>query len=242
MIEQSTLTAEIIESRRQSVTSDFIRQLTFFVVDRALLNHYPISHSMKCFQSSLAIQLVLKRFKIKSQVILGELCVPQVFDDELLAPNWSGFWGDNHHVWLLTEFGELVDLNVRYLHKHPESQQIHKQLEMPAIWWNEITQWPSILRYFPQGPVEANFSQDEMDDFEQFKKHVSKTLEFVISSMAVEDLLFSPILEGTDSINELRKKGNLWLQRSAKLQNMTTPYPKIISDREQELMGIPLKD
>ncbi|ENM5895723.1 hypothetical protein NTH50_003915 [Vibrio mimicus] len=59
--------------------------------------------------------------------------MPQVFAENSIAPRWNGFWGDDHHVWLMTEFGELVDLTIKYLHLYPVTKG-NNQLEMPAIW------------------------------------------------------------------------------------------------------------
>jgi len=235
MIKNAFIKKQIAKARKESRTPDFLRRLSFLVVDKVLTEHYDDSYSMKCLQSSLALSLVLDKFDIRSKAFVGELCVSQVFEDEKLMPSWNGFWGEDHHVWLCTEFGEFVDLTVKYLHHHPLSKS-RNQLQMPAIWWSDTTQWPTVIRYLPQAPVNPQLPEHEMDDLGRFKKLVSKELESVIKFCSVNDIEFYPILHGPESMNELHAKGDLWLQKSILLQEHNIPHPQRIIEREQELM------
>ena len=160
MIKKAFLDKQAIKAQNERRTSGFLRRLCFTVVENVLMQHYCDSYSMRCLQASLAISSILKKVGIKSQPYIGEVCVPQVFLDNKIAPKWNGFWGDDHHVWLMTEFGELVDLTIKYLHLHPVAKG-NSQLEMPAIWWSETSRLPNVIKYLPQGPVAVTLPNEE---------------------------------------------------------------------------------
>lgn len=234
MIKEAFLNKQITKAQKESRTPDFLRRLSFLVVDKVLIDHYFDSYSMKCLQSSLAISLVLDQFEIRSRAFIGEFCISQAFEDDNIMPSWNGFWGEDHHVWLCTEFGEFVDLTVKYLHVHPLSKK-RKQLQVPAIWWSDTTQWPHVIKYLPQGPVHPELPEQEMDELKHFKNLVSKELESAIKNSSVNEIKFSPILHGADSMNELHEKGDMWLKKSIILQNNDIPHPPRIIERENEL-------
>jgi hypothetical protein len=233
LIKQEFLKKQMDKARSESRTPDFLRRLTFLVVDKVLTNHYKKTYSMKCLQSSLALSVVLNKFQIGSKACVGELCISQVFVDDTQEPGWNGFWGDDHHVWLYTEYGDLVDLSVKYLHEHP--LKTRKQYQVPAIWWSDITQWPHVIRYLQQGPVDARLGESDMRDLENFKDLVLYELEAFINTHSIEDVKFQPILDGSNSMNKLHAQGNQWLEKSIFLQNNNIPHPKRIIDREKEI-------
>ncbi|PKH04774.1 hypothetical protein [Moritella sp. Urea-trap-13] len=234
MIKKAFLDKQVSKARSESKTPEFLCRLCFIVVEKVLTQHYSDSYSMRCLQSSVALSLLLKRFGIKSQLYTGELCVSQVFLDDRIVPNWNGFWGDDHHVWLRTEFNEIIDLTVKYLHLHPATNS--NQLQMPAIWWSDISRWPSVIKYLPQGPVNLELPSQEMVDLEVFQTKVIQELEIFLESYSVNEVVFSPILHGPETMNELYKKGYPWLVKSALLQSCRIPHPERIVERERELM------
>lgn len=223
------------KAQNERRTPDFVRKLCFTIVEKALMLHYVDSYSMRCLQSSLAISQILKRFGIKSQVYTGEICVSQVFSDDKIAPRWNGFWGDDHHVWLMTEFSEIVDLTIKYLHLHPVTKG-NGQLQMPAIWWSDVSRWPRVIKYLPQGPIAVKLPDEEMTDLQVFQAKVSQELDAFFESNSAQQVVFSPILHGPESMNDLYVKGDLWLVKSIVLQGGRLPYPQRIVDRERELI------
>jgi len=179
--------------------------------------------------------MVLDTFGIKSEAFTGALCVSQVFEDEGKTPNWNGFWGEDHHIWSRTEFGEFVDLTIRYLHLHPASKA-KNQLPMPAVWWKDTIRWPRVIKYLHQGRLIPMLSDDEMEDLDVFKQLVLAELDTTLKTCSVQEIEFQPILHGVDSMNELHVKGNLWLQRSIVFQDFNIPHPSWVKEREAELM------
>ncbi|HCE3221409.1 TPA: hypothetical protein NG573_004851 [Vibrio parahaemolyticus] len=236
MIKKAFLDKQANKAQNERRTPDFLRRLCFTVVESMLKQHYSDSYSMRCLQASLAISSILKRVGIKSQAYTGEVCVPQVFHDNKIAPRWNGFWGDDHHVWLMTEFGELVDLTIKYLHLHPVAKG-NGQLEMPAIWWSDASRWPSVIKYLPQGPIAVKLPNEEMIDLEVFQAKVDQKLSQILKSNSVQEVEFAPVLHGPESMNDLYAQGNPWLVKSAELQDGRLPYPQRVVERERELLA-----
>jgi len=235
MIKSSFLKKQVEKAKKEKKTPDFLRRLTLLVVDHVLRKHYADTYPMKCLQSSIAISMVLEKFGIKSRAFVGEVCVAQVFEDESISPSWNGFWGDDHHVWTCTEFGEFVDLTIRYLHLHPASKY-NSQIPMPALWWENTTSWPCTIKYLHQGIVNPLLPDSEMNDLDVFKKSVLNKLDSALKTHSAQEVIFQPILHGTKSMNELYAKGNLWLQKSIIFQELNIPHPSRIKEREAELM------
>lgn len=146
------------------------------------------------------------------------------------------FGGDDHHVFLATEYNELVDLTMKYLHLHPMSKK-NKQLPVPAVWWSDIDQWPTILKYLPEN-AKVNIMLPEEDnlDLENFKILVLKEYENTLESSTVNEILFEPILNGIDSVNKLYNEGNMWLKKSLIFQELNIPLPLWVEKKEAEQM------
>lgn len=235
MIKSSFLKKQIEKAKEKRKTPKFLRRLIFLAVDRALKKHYSETYSMKCLQSSLALGMVLEKFDIRSRAIVGGVCVAQVFDDNKRTPSWNGFWGEDHHVWSYSEFGEIADLTIRYLHLHP-TFKAKAPLPMPALWWEDTINWPCIIKYLPQGSVKPILPDEEMRDLVTFKKKVSSELDTVLKTYSVQEIEFHPILHGANSMNELHEKGDPWLRASLVFQDLKFPYPLWVQEREAELM------
>lgn len=236
MIKSSFLQKQIKKAHKEKRTPNFLRRLTFLIVDTALKKHYPESYPMKCLQSAIAINLVLERFGIKSRAYIGEVCVAQVFDTDNNYASWNGFWGEDHHVWSCNEFGEYIDLTIRYLHIHPATNRTG-QIPMPAIWWEDTVDWPMVIKYLYQGPVDPKLPVEEMKDLEDFKRSVASCLDDYLEKNSVQNVEFQPIIHGTKSMNELYEQGNLWLQKSLIFQEQNVQFPQRIQEREKELVA-----
>ena len=235
MIKSTFINKQIEKSKRQKSTSPFLKKLIFSVVDKALKLHYGDSYSMKCLQSSVAIRSILDMYEIKSREYVGALCVSQVFERNDKLPSWNGFWDKDHHVWLHTEYGELVDLTINALHLHPASKKF-VQLEVPSVWWGDTAEWPRLLKYLPDGAINLELPKEDEKDLEVFIKLVSKEYEAVIQNSSVNDIKYEPILHGVQSCNDLHASGNQWLVKSYFLQENNIPYPDWIQNRHNQLM------
>lgn len=237
MIKKTFIQKQIEKSKREKKTSLFLRRLIFYVVDIALKKHYSETFSMKCLQSSVAIRILLEQNGIKSRELMGAVCVSQVFNDESKSPSWNGFWGDDHHIFLATEYNEFVDLTMQYLHLHPLSKG-NEQLPVPAVWWSDSDQWPMILKYLPEiAKVNIMLAEEDNIDLDNFKILVLKEYENILNNSTVNEILFKPILNGIDSMNELYNNGNMWLKKSLIFQELDMPLPHWIEKKEAELMN-----
>jgi len=235
MIKQAYLNKQLDKTRHVKKISPFLRRLVFFVVDSALREFYSETYSMKCLQSSVAIRLILKEYGIKSREFAGALCVSQVYNREDKIPNWNGFWGEDHHVWLTTEYGELVDLTINYLHLHPLSKD-KIQIEVPAVWWSDMEVWPRILKYLPDAPINIMLPDEDAKDLEEFKLFVLKKYNQVVRKKSVSEIDYGPFLHGIESFNQMHIDGNPWLRRSYIFEEMDIPHPSWIQKREAELI------
>lgn len=236
MIKNSFLRKQIDKSKRERRTSIFLRKLIFYVVEKTLKDQYGNDCSMKCLQSSVAISMLMNGFGIKSMEILGSVCVSQVFEDLSKPPSWNGFWGDDHHVWNITEYGEFVDLTISALHLHPLSKE-HPQIPVPAIWWSDTELWPRIIKYLPKGAVRFDLPKEDALDLEEFKKRVSKELLSTLQNNSVEKIQYSSILHGIDSLKSLYEAGDPWLKGSCILEEANVPHPPWVVERERQLMS-----
>lgn len=235
MIDNSTFKKYSDQSKRNKITSPFLRKLIFSVVEKTLRNHYGSGYSERCLQSSVSIRKLLEKFDIKSKEYCGAVCVSQAFDDEHKRPSWNGFWDNNHHVFLVTEFCEVVDLTINALHLHPMSNQ-DAQAPVPSVWWNTPEQWPHIMRYLPEGPIKIDLPPEDEEDLNQLLSKLLSEFEKTIRESDVEDVFFDPILHDMNSLNELYENGNAWVKKSLWLQEANIPHPPWIAMRENQLM------
>ena len=79
---------------------------------------------------------------------MGATCFAEVFHEASVG-GWGGFWGHDHHIWVVTELREYVDLNISLLHLHP-SRSRRDGIAVPAIWWDDAAHWPPVIRYLPE--------------------------------------------------------------------------------------------
>jgi hypothetical protein len=232
---------QLAHSKGQRQTTDFIRQFVFTVVDRALCDHYGSNYSIRCMQSTFGILDVLSELGIKGRAWGGAVCVAGVTTSNPFEINWHGFWGDDHHIWAVTEHMELIDLTISQLHVHPASTD-RRYEPMPAIWWNPIDRWPPVLKYLPDGVVKRALSADESADLAAFRERVLRLKTELIDSLSVDDVLhFEPILYGPDWANTLTTTGHSWLVKSLTIQDHKIPLPDWVAARERELMEKGLK-
>jgi hypothetical protein len=235
MIKRAFLKKQMKKSHAEGRTTHFLRRLVFSIVDKALLEHYGPEYPLKCLQASVGVQLVLDSFGIQSRLFTGAVCFAQVYEGDETALGWGGFWDQDHHVWVVTEFRELVDLTIAKLHLHPVLSR-PDAIPIPALWWDEITTWPRTILYLPEGSVTIELPEEEMADLDLFTRKVRSTKDRILNQSSFDQVSFSPILYGPKSLNTLSRKGNLWLQRTLKFQELNIPFPPWVQRRQQEIM------
>lgn len=236
MIKTAFLKAQTEKSRRESKTSPFLRRLIFSTIEQTAKTRYAADYPVRCLQTSVAAQALLARFGIKSELWLGALCAAGLYTDPPAA-TWVGFWDQDHHVWLRTEFNELVNLSASQLHQHPRSQR-KDGIGMPAVWWDDISEWPSVIRYLPDTWLRAVRLPDAGDqaDLEAFEGAVSILTDEHLQNASVEQIAFGPILDNVETMNRLTQAGHPWVRGALAYQNLDVDFPPWVLEREQELV------
>lgn len=107
--------------------------------------------------TAMGIRLALQKYQIRSQVMYGQAAWIEVLANHELI--WAGCWGKNFWFWVVTEYGETIDLSTavtfrKRAHDRPEIQSLYSP---PLLWSREI---PSFYRYLPEGVAELDLTQE----------------------------------------------------------------------------------
>lgn len=216
-------------SKKSQQTSQELRQYVLKVCHETLLRHYGENYSMRCFQSSIIIKDILNTIGIKSVIVLGATCVPRVIGTSPYQLSWNGFWDKDHHIWLMTEFCEIVDLTISQLHLHPLN--IHyKAHAIPPLWWYPGDEIPSMFKYLPDGKTPA-LEDESKEDLQQLRTVLRQELANAISTSE-----YGFILHGMVSMEQLLNTGDHWAAGVLTMQQMNLPLPEWIANRERELL------
>lgn len=147
---------EVEISRINRATTLALRDYIFKVIDETNIEVFGERSSLKCAQTALATAFLLSKLGVKTVYILGSICVPKI-STNLATMDWHGFWGGDHHYWIMTEFGEIVDISVAYLHMHPQEKL--SLLEMPPIWINTNQGVPACFKYLHSECFNVDYSE-----------------------------------------------------------------------------------
>lgn len=221
--------------REQRSTDPGVARWVLSLAHRALVEVYGTDYSVRSLQASECIRRLLDRLEIKSVVWAGMLCVARVYPD-LGEVGWAGFWGDDPHVWLVTEFGELVDLTVSQLHQHPAFQRADSP-PVPALWWRPLDKWPPIIRYLPTGRVAIRLPAVDQTQLKCVCDTALRQLECEINGPRASATDVGPILTDIDCLNDLDREGLPWLRDCQLFQTVPPPLPGPVAQRYQELLG-----
>lgn len=111
---------------------------------------YPLLVATACVEA-------LKQFRIESRVMYGPAAWVEILENH--SPIWAGCWDGNVHLWVATEFGEVVDLNSSVAHrKRAHGDAAYKALYSPPILWS--AEVPSFYRYVPEGIAEIELTEE----------------------------------------------------------------------------------
>lgn len=236
MIKPAFLAKQVAKSRRDGETSAFLRRLIFFVVDRVARERYGDEYPVRCLQVGCAVQRLLRNVGVRSNLWVGAVCVPGAYRDPEVF-SWIGFWDQDHHFWLRTEFGEIVDLSAAQMHLHPRRSR-KDGYGMPALWWGiGRSPLPDVLRYLPDTLLPGVQLPDvsEQTDLETFLEAVQRSWDRWLESAKVEDILFSPILDGIDTLNRLVETQHPWASGARRADRLGFALPPWIEARTDEL-------
>lgn len=228
------LQKQVLRSRETGKTTPFLARLALQVVSQAVTERYTTTRSIRCLQASCGIERVLSRLGIRAHLFGDAFCIVRLFRDPRVVM-WGGFWGQDHHVWVSTEFHEIVDLGVSWLHEHPKSTR-NDAWPIPAIWWRDIDRLPRLFRYLPVGSLVPRLEPTEQDDLDAFLRKVDASFDDFLKRGRPGAVTYAPVIYSEESLNELLKQRNPWLSGAARIpQDM--PYPPWVQAREDELMA-----
>ncbi len=239
---------EVKKSHQEKNTSPLLRDYIFSLIDKTNEEFFGNRSSFKCAQTALATAYLLHKFNIKPIYILGAICVPKIAEDHTRS-NWHGFWGADHHYWIMTEFGEIVDLSVAYIHGHPKEQDTIFQ--MPPIWINTKNGMPNCFKYLPDQWFNIDFSNgkpntsfevdnDETTDLSpkeelsQYWKALDKNLELPKIKLRNR---FSCRIESGITEESLKTFPSVYLNSIPAFLNLQLELPSWVRNRESELMA-----
>lgn len=234
MIKKRFIDRQIEKSAAARRTTPFLRRLVFQTVDTVSRSHYAKDYSMKCVQSAAAMKMLLAKMGIGSRLTMGAVCFPKVTISGQFA-GWTGFWGAAHHVWLETEFNEVVDLSISQLHEHPRTNG--EEMQTPAIWWDQEYGWPPIILYLFDtyaGGVDFGDTVDQKS-YEQFAEKVHGSFSSVLADKTIEDVTFSPLLGDFDQLNMWTEQCHPWATAALTVLDNQIPFPPWIVDRQKEI-------
>jgi len=231
----SDIEDQVREAQEAGKTTLFLSQLAFTIVDSVLIAHHGENDCIQCLHSSIGLQMVLARFGINSKLWGDAVCVAEVCSSSSYS-GWGGFWDKDHHVWLVSEFRELIDLSISKLYRHPSRTQ-NNVIEMPAIWWQDMSRWPCVIKYLPRGIVQPKLNEEDARDLEKFKKSISHEIDKVLYNGQVEDIIPRPTLYNTDSMNYYYEIGHPWITKVLMFQENKIPQPPWVIRREKEVMA-----
>jgi len=236
MISSEYINIQTEISHSEKRTSGFIREYVFFVVHKALLKYYGENYSTRCLQSSAAINMLLSGFGIKSTIFTGSICTIEVHKTgDTVDWSWSGFWGKEHHIFVISEFSDLIDFTIGQLHLHPHTIN-HNSLPMLPFWWSPINKWPPLIKYLPESPVEISLAPNEMNDLNNFLICVTEINKNILQNYSPDDIKFWPIITGIEALNEITQSGNAWLNYASRFCSQGIELPEWIIKREKELV------
>ena len=235
MIKAAFIAKQVEKSRHARRTSPFLRRLILSTVDQVALEWYGDDSAIRCLQISSAIQQLLNEVGIRSELWVGALCIPGIGVDAWES-GWVGFWDEDHHAWASTEFGELVDLNASRVHLHPCTVRKYK-FAMPALWWDELSDLPSVIRYLPDSHLAGLHFPDpgESADLEHFQEAVGERWRTRLETQSVEAIQFGPVLDGIQTLDRLVDEGHGWAVGAYQFNAAGYPLPPWIEARTDEM-------
>lgn len=233
MIGIDFLKSQITKSRNDDLTAPFLRHLIFQTVDTVAREHYPDDYSMKCAQVSGAIQHLLSHIGIRSTLIIGAACFAKVSPTKGFD-GWTGFWGNDHHMWIQTEFHEIVDLSISQLHEHPRT--VDKEVQIPAFWWDQRPGTAPLFKYL----YDIQIDKIEMDEAPQatymaFLAKVKDKFDDTVAASMDERIHFVPMLSTLTELNTLVTEGDSWASGALSILHNKILHPYWIREREKEL-------
>ena len=135
----------------------------------------------------------LRKYGYQANVFYGQAAWVEIMEDMSLM--WAGCWGDHTHFWVVTPYGEVVDLNTSVSYrKRSHSNPLHKPKHSPPLLWSREV--PQFYRYLPEGIAEVEL------DLERDKRWFELCLKEVIEKLPPLEALLASEEESLDFPDE----------------------------------------
>lgn len=236
---RKNILSEIKKSKDEKSVTDFLKRFILSIVELALMDVYGDNYSTRCLQSSIGIKKLLEDFGINSKLIEGACCFSNIKGSNPYMCSWAGFWDKDHHIWLITEFFEIVDFTISKLNQHPSFVHNENVQSIPVLWWSPADLTPPIFKYVPRNLntiVNVELFGEEMEELNRF---LDKVDEIKVEKLKTDNYDFiyqNGILEGPESLNTFILKGNHWACGSLIIQQKNISFPNWIIEKDQELL------
>ena len=121
------------------------------------------------------------------------------------------------------------------LHDHPRT--IEREMQTPAIWWEQRNGWPPIIRYLLDTHVDGVDlgNAGDQESYEKFVEKVQAAFSSILADKGVEDVAFSPLLGDFDQLNMWTEEGHPWATAALTVLEYHIPFPPWIAERQQEI-------
>ncbi len=225
---------ELSASRENGGTSIVLVAWIVSIMDRALNEVYGSNYSDLCAQSSMCVKHLLDRIGIRSRTYSGDVCFKMTYKGDTTIRRWEGFWGTEHHVWVMSEFREIIDLTISHLHLHQNSFR-NDTLPIPVIWW-QLKAMPKSFLYIPSNPVDIELLPEERENYEKLIHRVDHYFDAEVQSDRMSDEAIPPILMDKATAVFLYQQGNPWIIESLdKFEKESCELPPYMAERDKEL-------
>jgi hypothetical protein len=209
------LQTQVRRAHKEQGTPKYLQAWTLWVAQEVLLRVYPRNELyLQSGPSSQLLRAVLKRLGIAATMHEGQVAV-QHWTPQGLA--WSGFWEEGH-TFLVTEFGETVDLVIRWLPEHPEVS-FPTGMGFHPVWWPSTSKKPTFLTY----QSDSILSKSELP--EALQTALDDVFE-LYQEAGPEKVHTGVILNGKESLEQLALKRDPWVL------NLFSPEKGSFSDKE----------
>lgn len=230
----ATLRDEAARSIRERRTSEVVRCAVVGAVHSALVERYDGDFSERCLQASFAIRRTLEVLGIRATPWAGDLCVVETFWNPPPEWSWGGFWDQDHHVYVVTEFVELVDLSICQLHRHGARRRPDGHAP-PMVWWDDVTTPAPVLRHLPRARINHGLVGAEAEDLSELLQAV----EGLVNPDALATDMPSypgPVVSSVHDIARLAEGGDPWaIGAFTAAAHPDFAFPPWIQERDKEL-------
>lgn len=164
-----------------------------------------------------------------ASLMAGAVCFAKIGLDRKHC-GWTGFWGEDHHVWLHTQSQELVDLSISQLNRHPATTV--PELPPPALWWAYDQGQLPFFRYLPDVSVsEVKLKGQEARLHERLLVTALKTYASMKDRLLPSEFNFSNLIISVSDVERCAEGGLGYLQAVMEEPQDCFRLPSWIQDR-----------